>query len=275
LAAALSPPFDERFWFDRNAQGSVAFDDRFAGEFAASAPPVYVASFAPRAAMSRVAAAAPAPRAPARSGLAQGARKQPSQSQLRLASVSDASLPLAYAPSDPGKSSAITSSIPKNPSKASDPFADIDTAHTAVYDITSHTVYLPNGRRLEAHSGLGDHMDDPRYVHVRMAGATPPNIYDLRLRESLFHGVRAIRLIPVDDSRMHGRGGILAHTYMLGPSGQSNGCVSFSDYPAFLDAFLRGEVTRLVVVEHLADAPSPKTASDWFGTKLKDIFRRS
>src|SRR3984893_6241102 len=43
--------------------------------------------------------------------------------------------------------------------------------------------------------------------------------------------------------------------YMLGPNGQSNGCVSFRDYPAFLNAFLKGEVERLVVVQHLAAAP--------------------
>jgi Protein of unknown function (DUF2778) len=91
------------------------------------------------------------------------------------------------------------------------------------------------------------------------------------LRESLFHGVRAIRLIPTDSSKMYGRDGILAHTYLLGPNGQSNGCVSFSDYAAFLDAFLQGEVNRLVVVERLADPPSPKTLADW----LKDMFRRS
>ncbi len=50
---------------------------------------------------------------------------------------------------------------------------------------------------------------------------------------------------------MYGRDGILAHTYMLGPSGQSFGCVSFKDYPQFLKAYLRGEINRLVVVPHL------------------------
>jgi hypothetical protein len=35
---------------------------------------------------------------------------------------------------------------------------------------------------------------------------------------------------------------------MLGPYGASNGCVSFKDYNAFLDAYLHGEVKRLVVV---------------------------
>ena len=154
---------------------------------------------------------------------------------------------------------------------ASKPLGEVVTSRTAIYDITSQTVYLPNGRRLEAHSGLGGHMDDPRYVNVRMTGPTPPNVYDLKLRESLFHGVRAIRLVPTDGSKMYGRDGILAHSYLLGPNGQSNGCVSISDYPAFLDAFMRGEVDRLVVVERLADPPPPRTASDWF----RDFFRRS
>src|SRR5262245_25896511 len=130
-----------------------------------------------------------------------------------------------------------------------------DDGRTAIYDITARTVYLPDGRRLEAHSGLGGFMDDPRHVHVRMHGATPPNLYTLTLRERLFHGVRAIRLNPVDGSRMHGRAGILAHTYMLGANGQSNGCVSFNNYPEFLNAFLRGEVTRLAVVERLDSPP--------------------
>jgi hypothetical protein len=156
------------------------------------------------------------------------------------------------------------------------PSRDVDS-HTAIYDIAAHTVYLPDGHRLEAHSGLGGYMDDARYVNVKGRGATPPNIYDLALRERSFHGVRAIRLVPVDDRKMFGRDGMLAHSYMLGPNGQSNGCVSFSDYPAFLNAFLRGEVDRLVVVEHLATVPDPKTASGWIPEAIKDLFgfRRS
>ena len=68
-------------------------------------------------------------------------------------------------------------------------------------------------------------------------------------RERLFHGVRAIRLNPVGGSAaIHGRDGLLAHTYMLGPNGDSNGCVSLRDYDRFLQAYLRGEVRRLVVV---------------------------
>jgi len=131
---------------------------------------------------------------------------------------------------------------------------------TAVYDISARTVYMPNGQRLEAHSGLGEKMDDPRYIHVRMRGATPPNVYNLTMREKLFHGVRAIRLNPVDEGKMFGRDGMLAHTYMLGPNGQSNGCVSFKDYDKFLRAFLDGEVDRLVVVTHLNGAPPSHVA---------------
>jgi hypothetical protein len=120
---------------------------------------------------------------------------------------------------------------------------------TALYDISARVVYMPNGERLEAHSGLGEKIDDPRFVHVRMHGATPPGTYDLTEREKLFHGVRAIRLNPVGGSAaVHGRAGLLAHTYMLGPNGQSNGCVSFRQYDKFLQAYLRGEVKRLVVV---------------------------
>src|SRR5262249_37684111 len=106
------------------------------------------------------------------------------------------------------------------------------SSRTAVYDIAAHTVYLPSGERLEAHSGMGGWMDDPGSVNVKNRGATPPHVYNLKLRESLFHGVQAIRLTPVGDGTMYGRDGILAHSYMLGPSGQSNGCVSFRDYSA-------------------------------------------
>lgn len=126
-------------------------------------------------------------------------------------------------------------------------------SRTAVYDIQAGVVYLPDGEKLEAHSGLGAMMDDPHYVNKKGRGPTPPNVYDLVLREGLFHGVQAIRLRPVNDEKMFGRAGILAHPYMLGPSGQSFGCVSFKDYPKFLKAFEHGEVNRLVVVPYRGD----------------------
>jgi hypothetical protein len=122
---------------------------------------------------------------------------------------------------------------------------------TAVYDISAHTVYMPDGTQLEAHSGLGSRFDDPRYVHERMHGPTPPTLYDLKMREAPFHGVQAIRLIPVDEEGALGRTGLLAHTYMLGARGDSNGCVSFRDYNAFLRAYQSQKIKRLAVVAHL------------------------
>jgi hypothetical protein len=126
---------------------------------------------------------------------------------------------------------------------------------TAIYDITAHTVYLPNGTRLEAHSGLGDRIDDPRYVDERDRGATPPHLYELTVRESLFHGVQALRLNPIGGGFSFNRVGLLAHPYMLGPNGDSNGCVSFKNYDAFLAAFQNGEVKRLAVVARVTQEP--------------------
>jgi hypothetical protein len=122
---------------------------------------------------------------------------------------------------------------------------------TAVYDISARTVYMPDGTQLEAHSGLGSLLDDPSHADEKMRGVTPPNIYDLELREELFHGVRALRMIPEDEQKTFGRTGLLAHTFMLGPNGDSNGCVSFKNYDAFLEAYLNHQVKRLAVVARL------------------------
>ena len=125
---------------------------------------------------------------------------------------------------------------------------------TAVYDITAHAVYLPNGTILEAHSGMGDLKDDPEHISVRMQGATPPATYDLKPREAAFHGVQALRMTPVEGSDVFGRSGLLTHSYMLGPKGDLNGCVSIRDYDRFLKAYNDGTFTRLVVVPSLRPA---------------------
>jgi hypothetical protein len=122
---------------------------------------------------------------------------------------------------------------------------------TAVYDISAHAVYLPNGSSLEAHSGIGSLKDDPEHANVPNAGATPPAAYELKPRERLFHGVQALRMIPAEGSTTNGRSGLLAHSYMLGPNGDSNGCVSIRNYDRFLKAFNDGEISRLVVVPNL------------------------
>jgi hypothetical protein len=153
---------------------------------------------------------------------------------------------LAYASADASVTGSIIDTRSQNPMMGGAPPYD---RQTAVYDIAAKTVYLPDGTRLEAHSGLGSKMDDVRYSHVRMQGVTPPHIYELKPREALFHGVPALRLTPIGgEEKIHGRDGLLAHSYMLGPSGQSNGCVSFKDYYAFLDAYKNKGIRRLAVL---------------------------
>jgi Protein of unknown function (DUF2778) len=151
----------------------------------------------------------------------------------------EATPPMRLAPLPPSRPP--ESAPPVNPPTSYD-------QSTAVYDISAHTVYLPSGMRLEAHSGLGDRIDDPRFVDERDHGATPPGVYQLTLRESLFHGVQALRLNPISGGFTFNRVGLLAHPYMLGPNGDSNGCVSFKTYDVFLRAFQSGEVKRLAVV---------------------------
>jgi Tlde1 domain len=151
---------------------------------------------------------------------------------------------LAYAPADGGVSSSGQSIAPGR--------LPPNDGLTAIYDITARTVHMPDGAKLEAHSGLGRKMDDPRYVHVKMHGATPPHVYDLVPREAPFHGVHALRMVPVGGAgAVFGRTGLLTHSYLLGPNGDSNGCVSFKDYDAFLRAYQKGRVKRLVVVASL------------------------
>ncbi|MBP1853158.1 DUF2778 domain-containing protein [Rhizobium halophytocola] len=126
----------------------------------------------------------------------------------------------------------------------------------AVYDISSKVVYMPNGEKLEAHSGRAGMKDNPRYSHIKNTGPTPPNVYKLRMRESLFHGVEAIRMLPVGTSPMHGRNGILTHSYLRRIPGDSSGCIAFANYPKFLNAFKRGEVTKIIVVPSINKLPS-------------------
>jgi hypothetical protein len=161
---------------------------------------------------------------------------------------------LAYASADAsvtgglGSRSIGSASFGQSPNPALGGSAPYDRS-TAVYDISAHMVYLPDGTKLEAHSGLGSMLDDPRHVNVRMHGATPPHIYELTPREALFHGVPALRMNPIGgEDAIFGRSGLLAHTYMLGPNGDSNGCVSFRDYDAFLNAYRNQGIKRLAVV---------------------------
>lgn len=144
-------------------------------------------------------------------------------------------------------------------------FADPDRAakaivtanpKTVLYDISKRAVYLPDGEKLEAHSGFGQFMDDPETVHRKDVGVTPPNVYAVSFREKPFHGVRALRMKPVGGGNMYGRDGILAHSFLLGEAGASNGCISVRDYDKFLQAYEDGKFDQIIVLRS-ADEPGP------------------
>jgi hypothetical protein len=147
---------------------------------------------------------------------------------------------------------ALAFARPENPMKSiapAVPWPDRGGSKIAVYDITNGVVHMPNGEKLEAHSGIGEMRDNPKFTHVKMRGPTPPGTYKLSMREQLFHGVAAIRLTPTDGVAPLGRTGLLAHSYLLRTRGDSHGCVAFADYNRFLKAFQRGEITHMIIVD--------------------------
>lgn len=128
--------------------------------------------------------------------------------------------------------------------------------NAALYDIAKRVVYLPGGEKLEAHSGYGQYMDDLESMHRKDVGVTPPNVYAVSFREKPFHGVRALRMKPVGAGNMYNRDGILAHSYLLGEAGGSNGCISVRDYEKFLQAYEEGKFNQIIVLRS-ADEPVP------------------
>jgi hypothetical protein len=267
---ALRDSFEERFDSSFGNRGGPSFQERFAPQ-AEPAPRPMAYAAAPSAADLA------APNEPPPPAAADAVKHEPPHRALLLAPPKPA--PVAQPSAAPSKDRIQTANLPSdaNPtSPAPTGPATEPENHTAIYDITAHMVYMPNGETLEAHSGLGVNMDDPKSVKIRMHGPTPPNIYSLSLRKDLFHGVQAIRLNPVSGGgEMYGRAGILAHPYMLGPSGQSNGCVSFSNYQAFLNAYMKGEVDRLIVVDRLDVAPTARTGFGWITQSIKNLFKSS
>jgi hypothetical protein len=75
----------------------------------------------------------------------------------------DAAPALAYAATDGGVFN-NGQSITSGRSLASD-------GQTAIYDISARTVYMPDGTKLEAHSGFGDLLDDPRHCGLSRSAA--------------------------------------------------------------------------------------------------------
>jgi hypothetical protein len=260
---------------------SLSFDDRFAAAAPQAVEPRAVAEApkpeapklaeapkakenSPRSAAVQVAAIAPAPPPrPAEPAKTRGTtvRDMAQRAKTAVMSIAGADKPsifeklwgkpqprpslLSFASAD----ASVTGSLGSTQNSALEGTQPRYDRSTAVYDISAHMVYLPDGTKLEAHSGLGSKLDDPKYVHVRMLGPTPPHVYDLTPRETLFHGVPALRMKPVGgEEAIFGRSGLLAHSYMLGPNGDSNGCVSFRDYNAFLNAYRNQGIKRLAVV---------------------------
>jgi type VI secretion system (T6SS) effector TldE1-like protein len=230
--AVLAPPPE------RQVADSVAKPSSHLAEARPKGSGASVRDMAQRAKAAVMAAVTPPPAPP----------EKPTIFERLFGKLQSSGSTLAYASADVGSTSSLGPT--QNPALGGNmPLYD---RTTAVYDISAHTVYLPDGTKLEAHSGLGDRLDDPRSANVRMRGVTPPHLYDLKPREALFHGVPALRLNPIGgEEAIYGRAGLLAHTYMLGPNGDSNGCVSFKNYEAFLRAYRNGEVKRLAVVARL------------------------
>ena len=210
------------------------------------------------------------------------ATRFPSAAHVRLPDI-EAALPLPMPRPDNIARQAVArtapvviepqlASLPPQPQpKSAEPglldrlFADPDRAakavlasnpNTALYDIAKRVVYLPDGDKLEAHSGFGEWIDNPESVHRKMVGVTPPNVYAVSFRERPFHGVRALRMNPVGSGNMYGRDGILAHSYLLGEAGASNGCISVKDYDKFLKAYEDGKFNQIIVLRS-ADEPVP------------------
>ena len=90
--------------------------------------------------------------------------------------------------------------------------------YTAVYDISNRVVYLPDGTRLEAHSGLGQALDNPRFVAEHAVGPDPAASlrFDIAGRLLPRRG-RPYASIRSGEGGIYGRAGLLAHPFMLGP----------------------------------------------------------
>ncbi len=160
---------------------SLTFDDRFAaaspqGEAPKPVPPDrQVAAIAPPQADRQVAQLVrlPSPR-PAEAGaaknsaasardMAQGAKaavlaaveEKPTIFETLFGKLKSAGPSLAFASADASVTGSLGSGNPgQSPNSALGGSVPYDRT-TAIYDISKHTVYMPDGTKLEAHSGLG------------------------------------------------------------------------------------------------------------------------
>jgi len=126
--------FGERFLFD---QELASFDERFAGA------DISVAETEDGESNVLNYAHLPSP-GPGEHAIAQSATGR-STPKLAPAALSP--------PASAARKRVATAEAPKDSISPA-----YDDSRTAIYDIAARTVYLPNGRRLEAHSGFGDHI---------------------------------------------------------------------------------------------------------------------
>ena len=127
-----------------------------------------------------------------------------------------------------------------------------------------------------------------------MHGATPPHVYDLdRRARRCSTASRRCGCTPVGGAEAipWTHRPVCTHSYLLGPRGDSNGCVSFKDYDAFLQRVSRsGKVKRMVVVASVdepqisaeswerartATAPQRDPATAWAGERSGATARRA
>lgn len=193
------------------------------------------------------------------------ARATPMMIEPQLASLPSPQAPTAYAPATQPKQDSIFEKLFGDSDKAAKAVLAANP-NTVLYDITKRAVYMPDGEKLEAHSGFGEFLDDPESMHRKNVGVTPPNVYAVSFREKPFHGVRALRMKPIGGGNMYGRDGILAHSFMLGDAGASNGCISVKDYDKFVKAFEDGKFTQILVVRSTEEAPPVIASAQPSGT---------
>ncbi len=112
---------------------------------------------------------------------------------------------------------------------------------TAVYDLMAHTVFLPDGSRLEAHSGLGPLGTIPPMSWKRTGARRRRMNMNSRCARACSTACRRCGSIPsAGRMRSMAAPGCSPTPTCWGPDGDSNGCVSFKNYDAFLAAFQSG-----------------------------------
>ena len=123
---------------------------------------------------------------------------------------------------------------------------------TAIYDISAHTVYLPNGAT--AGGAFGSRRRD-RTIRAscmkECAGRRHQMFTSLLRANSFFMGFKRCVSNPSARAIFSDAPDFWRILICSCANGASNGCVSFKNYDAFLQAYQNGEIKHLAVVAHL------------------------